>query len=307
MSRHPTEPLRIEAIPPAQRPAALELIVGQLPEADRQRQIATLVSEDGVAKTSLDGLFGGFRGKWLVGAALAQVLPGRAASVWPPRIVAGEPSATARQLLDRIADFLAAQGVRIAQTLLDPATRTDEQVLGAGGFCRLSDLLYLVCLNSEFPTAPPPTSLEFEVYDPANHRRMAAMVEATYQRTLDCPQLNGLRQIEDVLAGYRGCGVFDASRWLLVRHGGKDVGCLLLSDYPDYDNWELVYMGVAPWARGNGWGIEIVRYAQWRARQAGRMRLVLAVDAANRPAIAMYAAAGFQTWDQRVVWLKVFA
>ena len=142
-------------------------------------------------------------------------------------------------------------------------------MLGTGGFHRLSELLYLVCLNSEFPTAPLPTSLEFEVYSPANHRRLAAMVEATYQKTLDCPQLNGVRQIEDVLAGYRGCGVFDESRWLIVRHGGSDVGCLLLSDYPDYDNWELVYMGVAPWVRGKGWGIEIVRYAQWRAAASG--------------------------------------
>ena len=79
-----------------------------------------------------------------------------------------------------------------------------------------------------------------------------------------------------------------------------------LSDYPEYDNWELVYMGVAPWARGKGWGIEIVRYAEWRTAQAGRKRLVLAVDAANRPGIAMYTAAGFQAWDRRVVWLKRF-
>ena len=194
----------------------------------------------------------------------------------------------------------------MAQSLLDAAARADEELLAAGGFHRLSELLYLVCLNSEFPTAPLPTALEFEGYNPANHRRLAAIVEATYQQTLDCPQLNGVRRIEDVLAGYRGCGIFDESRWLIVRHGGSDVGCLLLSDYPDYDNWELVYMGVAPWVRGKRWGIEIVRYAQWRARQAGRVRLVLAVDAANRPAIAMYATAGFQAWDRRVVWLKVF-
>jgi RimJ/RimL family protein N-acetyltransferase len=32
----------------------------------------------------------------------------------------------------------------------------------------------------------------------------------------------------------------------------------------------------------------------------------LAVDAANEPAIAAYAAAGFQAWDRRRVYLRVF-
>ncbi len=131
-------------------------------------------------------------------------------------------------------------------------------------------------------------------------------MEATYQQTRDCPQLNGVRDVEDVLAGYRAAGVFDAGRWLIVRHAGTDVGCLLLTDFPEHDNWELTYMGVAPSARGNGWGIEMVRYAQWRARLAGRSRLVLAVDAANDPAIRMYVAAGFQAWERRTVCVKVF-
>jgi RimJ/RimL family protein N-acetyltransferase len=50
----------------------------------------------------------------------------------------------------------------------------------------------------------------------------------------------------------------------------------------------------------------MVRYAQWRAGQAGRARLVLAVDAANGPAIRLYAAAGFQAWDRRTVYARIF-
>ena len=33
-------------------------------------------------------------------------------------------------------------------------------------------------------------------------------------------------------------------------------------------------------------------------------RLVLAVDAANEPAIAMYSAAGFWAWEERAIWVK---
>ena len=184
--------------------------------------------------------------KWLAPRS-AQVQPGRMANVWPPRLVAGEPVATALRLVEELVRLLATDEVRMAQSLLEGNAGTDEQVLCEGGFQRLSELLYLVSPDSAFPTSPPLSPLEFEPYTAANHGRLAEIVQATYQQTRDCPQLNGVRQVEDVLAGYRGAGVFDPARWLIVRHGGDDVGCLLLSDFPEYDNWELTYMGAAPW------------------------------------------------------------
>jgi len=135
---------------------------------------------------------------------------------------------------------------------------------------------------------------------------LAHIVEATYEQSLDCPAMDGLRSIEDILDGYRATGRFDPSRWLIVEHEGRDVGCLLLTDHPMHENWELVYMGVVARDRGHGWGVEIARHAQWLTRQAGRPRLVLAVDAANGPGIEMYSAAGFQAWDRRAVYLRTF-
>jgi ribosomal protein S18 acetylase RimI-like enzyme len=144
-----------------------------------------------------------------------------------------------------------------------------------------------------------------EPYAPAKHARLAQLVEATYRETLDCPSMNGVRSIEDVLAGYKASGRFAPQHWLLATHQGQDVGCLLLTDYPDQENFELVYMGIVPESRGRGWGVELARYAQWRAGQAGRQRLVLAVDALNRPALQAYQAVGFSPWDQRSVYLKI--
>jgi ribosomal protein S18 acetylase RimI-like enzyme len=100
--------------------------------------------------------------------------------------------------------------------------------------------------------------------------------------------------------------VFDPQRWLIVGEGRHDIGCLLLADYPRDDQWELVYMGLVREARGRGLGAAIVRHAQWLARQAERSRLVLAVDADNWPAIAVYVACGFVTWDHRSVYVRVF-
>ena len=67
---------------------------------------------------------------------------------------------------------------------------------------------------------------------------------------------------------------------------------------------ELVYMGLVPEVRGHGWGLELVRRAQGIAGRCGRERLVLAVDAQNAPAVALYEAAGFVRWDERRAFMR---
>jgi ribosomal protein S18 acetylase RimI-like enzyme len=93
---------------------------------------------------------------------------------------------------------------------------------------------------------------------------------------------------------------------LIARRGQRDVGCLLLADHPLQNQWELVYMGIVPEARGMRLGLAVTRHAQRLAHGAGRERLVLAVDAANAPALELYRRAGFLAWDQRRVFLKIF-
>jgi ribosomal protein S18 acetylase RimI-like enzyme len=196
-------------------------------------------------------------------------------------------------------------GIRMAQALLPTDVGADAESLVAAGFRHVSDLLYLVCLADQFPASPPCRDLQFEPYSPALDARFADLVDATYEDTLDCPAVNGVRRIDDVLQGYRATGQFDPERWLMVRHQGEPVGCLILTAYPEHATWELIYMGILPAVRGRGWGVEIVRHAQWLARQAEPKRLVLAVDAANEPALRMYAAAGFQAWDRRSVFVRI--
>src|SRR5208283_2518855 len=117
--------------------------------------------------------------------------------------------------------------------------------------------------------------------------------------------VNGVRGVDDVLSGYRATGYFDPQRWFIIHHQDEDVGCLILTDYPEHSTWELIYIGLLSAARGRGWGVGSVRHAQWLCRQAQRKRLIAAVDAANEPALRMYAAAGFQSWDRTSVYIRV--
>jgi ribosomal protein S18 acetylase RimI-like enzyme len=110
-----------------------------------------------------------------------------------------------------------------------------------------------------------------------------------------------------VVDGYAATSPADAALWRLVRYEGADVGCLLLADHPRSRQWELMYTGINPEARGRGFGRMIIRQAQWMARSANCRRIVLAVDRANTPAVDIYESAGFVEWDRRNVWMKRIA
>jgi ribosomal protein S18 acetylase RimI-like enzyme len=283
------------------------LAFGYLSGEERQRQIEAISSASSTSEHPWEGLLGAYRSGKLVGSIFSQIQPGKYAQVWLPCLIQDETAGTAVDLLRATAERLDLGPVRMAQILLEAVATEDEKTLSEGGFDYLTDLLYLVCLEDDFPRAVLPCPLEFEVYNSQNHDRLARIVDATYQETLDCPKLNHVRQLDDVLAGYRATGEFLPDRWLIVRYENRDVGCLLLADHPRYENMELVYMGVIPENRGQHWGADIARRAQWVARQAGRPRLVLAVDASNRPAIEMYASVGFRTWDQRRIYYRIFS
>jgi ribosomal protein S18 acetylase RimI-like enzyme len=138
-------------------------------------------------------------------------------------------------------------------------------------------------------------------------QRLAALLEQTYIGTLDCPSLDGVRPMHDVLEGYKAQGQHSRGDWYFVQEYGVDVGALILTEHPGFGNWELVYMGVAPAARGRRHGDRITRFALDVAARRGAERLVLAVDQANAPALRAYERAGFVAWDRRIVYARLRA
>jgi len=298
----PSQPTILELLPD-QEAAALSLLLGGLEESAVVQQLSML--RKWVARHPSAGyrVLGAFRGQKLQGAVLIQIQPGRTAVVWPPRLVEGESPDTALRLLRHGLSRLPRPEILMIQSLLQADSGPEAELLLSAGFRHVSDLLFLVCLSETFPTYPPLPKLQFEPYSAAQHARFARLVDATYEGTLDCPAVNGIRSADNVLEGYRATGDFDPKRWLIVRHQGEDTGCLIITDYPELSVWELIYVALLPAWRGRGWGLEIVRHALHLCRLASRNRLVLAVDAVNQPALKMYAAAGFQSWDQKSVFI----
>jgi RimJ/RimL family protein N-acetyltransferase len=292
-------------------PSALRLVFAHSDGPQQARQIAAAIEEIERSGENESVPLVARRAGTMVAAIWVQIQPGAIASLWPPGLIAGEPAATALALIDLAAAKAHAAGAQFLQSLLETDADAEAKWLGHCGFRHCTDLLYLVSPRTAGPDAQPSNLLRFEACRdlPDRMARLAAIVQQTYEKTQDCPFVHGLRSIDDVLAGYKAVGKYDGSLWFLVVGTGpgecqRDVGCLLLTEYPAEKNRELIYFGVVPAARGAGLGLEIVRHAQWLTRHSTAERLVLAVDAANSPAIAVYAAAGFEAWDRRSVFLR---
>jgi ribosomal protein S18 acetylase RimI-like enzyme len=276
--------------------AALGLIAHYWPDAE---PITHHAAARAVVLTAAD------QAEELGGAVVGQILPGKVAFITPPRIRVPDPGGElARRLLLQLDSELHAAGVGLAQTLLAPDDAAAASILRVAGYEHAADLLYMAAESDSFPDSPPPLPVELFPWQAEDKSKVAELIEQTYVGTLDCPRIDGLRKTTDVLAGYRTVGDSGDSLWHIVRAGNQTVGCLLLADHAATLQWEIVYVGLVPAARGHGWGLELTRHAQWLARQAGRERLVLAVDAANEPAIRIYSIAGFRAWDRRAVWIK---
>jgi hypothetical protein len=239
------------------------------------------------------------------------MLPGNAAIAWPPQFETEFSVADRRSMAAAFGDQLAAAlqqgGMHIAQALLAPGEAENGKWLKIGGFSHAADLLYLAAdVSRAAPSQPQHLPFELEPFTPAALPRFIDVIQRTYVGTLDCPQLDGLRDTADVIEGYQSVGQFRRELWFLVHCENRDVGCLLINLHPEVQHAEIVYLAVTSEARGCGWGLLLTKHALWLAAQARSQRVVLAVDAANDPAVRMYAVAGFDVFDRREVWLRTF-
>ena len=284
---------------------AVALVLCELAPSIRRDVAGGLLGVEADEQFGNELLFIARRGSELRGAAWGQWQSGNIIVFWPPQLIAGEELETAYGLAEAVTAAIAETGAEMTQAFLTSPAAETVKILRHVGFRQLADLLYMSAESSKFPLAAPPSELDYVRYDATQRERLMALVGCTYEGTLDCVELDGVRDLEYVIGGYEATGVYRPENWLFVRAGGEDVGVLLIADHPKGRHWELMYMALIPEARGRGWGRQITRYAQWLARGAGVERIVVAVDAANTPAVAMYRDCGFDLWDQRAVYVRV--
>jgi ribosomal protein S18 acetylase RimI-like enzyme len=225
--------------------------------------------------------------------------------------------APAGRLIDSVCDDYARRGATLAQVLIDPTSAGVRTMYLQHGFIEMAELKYLQAqprISKPMPELPP--DYFYQRYSDATHDLFAEAIRASYKDSLDCPALNGMRDMDDVLAGHRsaagpaGAAEFDPRLWRVLLHrppGGGDAiprGVMLLCRIDPTEAMELVYIGLAPEARGRGLGSLLVRQALADAATDNRRRLTLAVDSRNRPAMSLYFRHGFQKMGEKLALIR---
>lgn len=314
----PEKSCLVMTCPPTLRPTALRALHDRLP-AEQQPGLAQVLHSLGVQdEAAWEGLLiatNGDSGAFssasdLAGVAWVQQLPGETACLWIPPDQGNAELA----LLRGAAAFVDKRHIPLAQLVVSAEEGYSTEACQAAGFPKFAKLVYLyVELEadarrrelSSLPASPP--VVRFIGDAGSEPQRLQRAIEQTYVGTLDCPALDGVRPLDQVLEGYRSQGRHWPEHWYLVQAKGQDVGALILAEHPGLGNWELIYMGLAAHVRGRGWGESVVRFAIDVAARQGAERLVCAVDAANEPALNVYRRLGFIDWAERIVYARLRA
>lgn len=202
--------------------------------------------------------------------------------------------------------------VSLAQTLIEPKHTWAHQACMDAGMISVGRLDYMrKRLNKDdlTPRAEPvwPDGIvvrpvrTLDPQDPeSDYNLLINALKGSYIDTLDCPELCGLRTMDDVVESHRATGAFDPSRWHLIFKDDQPAGCCLLSHFPQSHSVELVYLGIAPQARGFGLGASVLSHAIHRLGPIGVTEITCAVDNRNHPAIRIYEKLGFVCFDARI-------
>ena len=238
---------------------ALQLLYGDLSDDECERQIDQVLGAAESGTICLDGLAVHRSANGPIGAMLFLQSAGRTVMTWPPRVREDLPRERKFQiesaLMAELDRFSESRNTRVIQSLLAPSDK-GSVVLQQHGFVQLTRLIYLRrSLTGSMPPEPS-AMVRYQSYSDEFREAFLATLQGSYVDSLDCPELNGVRACEDVLASHMAQGVFDPAHWYLARVTRKWAGCLLLAGLPEYNAIEVAYMGVVPHARGRRLGQE---------------------------------------------------
>src|SRR5262249_19553918 len=140
---------------------------------------------------------------------------------WPPRAIPG----THREIIENSLLFAAKQwvwqrGAKLAQTLLSPQEHSLAAPLERNGFIHVTDLCYMRCsAGGRISACEAGKYLRYQSYSNCSEQLFQEILLQSYEDSLDCPELTGLRTPAEIVAGHKVQGAHDPNRWWLVWDG----------------------------------------------------------------------------------------
>jgi ribosomal protein S18 acetylase RimI-like enzyme len=298
--------IRVESACTEDLGPAFRLIFRHIPDAEREVRVANAL--DLVQRGELDrGGIKVVRGDpGLAGALISAPVAGAGGIIWPPAVAAPQDrEAIEDRLVADALHWLQGQGAKLAQCLLSESEVTMGGSLVRNGFARITDLWYTRHALTGIETRDRAETLTLETYAECDRDDFHQTLLRSYEGTRDCPEVNGIRTIEEVIAGHKNQGTHDPELWWLARVRGTPAGVLLLTEMVEWRGWDLIYLGVVPEQRRRGVGRELTEHALRAGRAAGQRQLTLSVDVRNEPAWKLYHSLGFEAYERRTVFLWI--
>jgi len=302
-------PVEVRPVGPGEIEPALRLILGSY---GGRADSATAAEFEGFAQEreiDLTTIFVAAAGPKLVATTLPIASPGHTALLMTSTAGASQVAAQhlARCIDASTNDLMSPRhSIRIVQILLEASEHRLERELRALGFVDVATLIYLQRTVSRPSPAPVfAQGVSLVTYSPQTHDLFSRAILASYEQSLDCPTLHNRRGIEDVITGHRATGEYDPELWFCVMEAGEPRGVLLLAGVSGHDALELVYLGLAPAARGRRLGDALLQLALFEIGNRRLSQLTLAVDALNIPAIRLYHRHGLAEVHRRLALMKM--
>lgn len=226
--------------------------------------------------------------------------------MWGPGLIAGQSDETAQRLLEAGLAFAQTRNIHLLQSLVAPESDAEARHLACAGFQEITQVEHLAAVPPRCANVLPP-DLQFQPCSGPDSPRLRQMIVDSYQGSLDCPELDKLRTIEDVLSGYLASCQGVTGHWYFVQRKASDVGVVLLGHHPQNDQLELIYFGILPPFRGQGLGRQVLRFVLQLGTRLGSSQVVTAVDLRNAPAKALYTELGFESAGLRRLFLRTVA
>jgi mycothiol synthase len=299
---------------PAEQNSALALILGSNGRLASEGQIADFVRLADQRRIDLSRIQYAEITARLVWAVLPVVNPGRTILLLAPNQMLDQlQAAPAAQVVEQVCADYAGRGFHLAQALVDPLASDVRSVYLKQSFTEMAELIYLQATIRR-PAQPPqlPPGFFWHTYSSHTHAFFMKGIIDSYEQSLDCPALNGLREVEDVIQGHQAAGAgapFDPLLWRVLMERSSDSsehprGVLLLTRTDLTDAMELVYVGLAASARRRGLGTIMMKQAMATALADNRRRLTLAVDSRNGPALRLYFRHGLQKIGSKIALMR---
>jgi mycothiol synthase len=291
---------------PAEFAAAVSVLLAGTESAASHEQVQNFLALAKQRGLNLADIWVAVQEKHIQWAMLPVVSPGRTMLLLsPPSLPKNVPGQCIAAVVEAACEDHRQKGVQLAQLLLDPAQMSLRAAYVGHGFAELAELIYLQREVKKVPAvAPLPPAMQFINYSAKTHDLFAHTITRSYEQSLDCPGLGGMRDIEDVILGHKGAGDFDPSIWFLLTENGEPLGVLLLGLATHANALELVYLGLIPEARGRGLGNLLMNLALVSVNQTNRAELTVAVDSRNEPAMRLYFRHGLRKFGSRAALIR---